>query len=146
MKRFAVVAFILVGLALGGFSEVATAQTHDVADKAYIVNTGQTVLETIACNTGTSPCTIGGTSTTVLSKNVNRHECLLQNVGTTIFYCLKGTGTASTTNFLFALKAGTAANDGTGGSYSCNQGAVVWSGPIVCVGSAGGGSLAVSGD
>src|SRR5260370_28070137 len=125
---------------------VAFAQGH-----TYVTGLGATVQETIACNSGVSPCISGTTSTTVLNATVtvlnagNRKECLLQNVGTTDFYCLKGAGTASTTSMHFILNAASAANK-AGSSYSCNQGLSVWSGAIQCVSSATGGVLTVSAD
>jgi hypothetical protein len=115
-----------------------------VQSVVYTVTTGSTTLETIACNGGVSPCTIGTTSTTVLNANPARADCLIQNVNTTDFYCIKGTGTASTTNMQFILAAATAANK-AGGSYSCNQGPVVWRGAVVCAGSAASGTLNASG-
>lgn len=124
----------------------AVAQQRVVADRAYVVNTGSNVLEAIACGGGTSPCAVGAASTTILNANPVRHECLLQNVGTTDFYCRKGAGTVTIANYHFVIRAASAANKGDGGSYACNAGAVVWTGPIVCLGSAAGGSLATSGD
>lgn len=136
----------LIGACVAAFFINKAYAQSVVGGIVYTVNTGSKVTEAAACNSGTSPCTIGASATAVLSANPNRHECLLQNVGTTSFVCLKGAGTVSTSNYAFALKAGTAANDGTGGSYSCNQGPVVWTGAVSCISSGAGGSLAVSGD
>ena len=123
---------------------VANAQQRVIADRAYVVNTGSNALEAIACGGGVSPCAVGA-SAAVLNANPARHECLLQNVGTIDLYCRKGAGAVTTGNYHFVIKAASAANRGDGGVYGCNAGAVVWTGPIVCLGGAGG-SLAVSGD
>lgn len=122
----------------------ALAQQRVVADPAYTVNSGTNVLEPIACGGGVSPCAVAA-SATVLNARPTRHECLLQNVGTVDLFCRKGAGVVTTANYHFVMKAASAANKGDGGAYGCNAGAVVWTGPIVCLGGAGG-SLAVSGD
>lgn len=142
MKTFLKVLVVLTLL----IAPPALPQAHVIADRAYTVNTGTSVVETIACNAGVSPCTIGAVSTTVLNANPVRHECLLQNANTTDFYCLKGAGTASTANMSFILKAATAANKGDGGTYSCNSGPVLWTGVIICISSAAGGTLNVTAD
>lgn len=143
-------ALLLVAAGLGVMASLAAgtafAQQHVVVDRGYIVNTSSVNLETIACNAGVSPCTIGASSTTVFNSTPSRHECLIQNVGTTDFYCLKGVGTVSTTNMHFVLKAASAANKGDGGLYSCNAGPVVFTGVISCISSAAGGVLTASGD
>jgi hypothetical protein len=122
----------------------AVAQQRVIADPAYTVNSGTNVLEPIACGAGVSPCAIGA-SAAVLNARPTRHECLLQNVGTIDLYCRKGAGVVTTASYHFVLKAASAANRGDGGVYGCNAGPVVWTGPIACLGGAGG-SLAVSGD
>jgi hypothetical protein len=142
MKRLLLPLLLLLILVPHG----AQAQQHVIVDRGFVINTGSNAKETIACNAGTSPCTIGASSTTVLNANSVRHECLLQNVGTTDFYCLKGTGTASTANMNFVLKAASGANKGDGGSYSCNTGPVVWTGIIACISSGAGGILNASAD
>jgi hypothetical protein len=112
-----------------------------------IVDTGNVyALETIACNSGVSPCTIGASSTVVLNVAPRRRECLVQNIGIQDFYCLRGAGTASTANMHFILKAASGANKGDGGSYSCNQGPLVWGGSLTCIAASAGGSLTVSAD
>lgn len=120
-------------------------QAAGAASAVYVVPTGATTAETIACNAGVSPCTIGTTSTTVLNSNANRMQCLLQNANTPDFYCIQGTGTASSTNMHFVLKGASAANKGDGGTFTCNQGPALWRGPIVCVASGAGGTLNASG-
>src|SRR6266852_5309229 len=65
----------------------------------------------------------------------------------TDFFCKKATAAgsaASTTNMDFLLKAASAANKGDGGIYSCDSAGVVYTGPINCTGSAGGGTLVAS--
>jgi hypothetical protein len=122
----------------------ANAQQRVIADPAYTVNSGTNLLEPIACGAGNSPCAVGA-SATILNARPTRHECLLQNVGTIDVYCRKGAGVVTTASYHFVLKAASAANRGDGGVYGCNAGPVVWTGPVVCLGGAGG-SLAVSGD
>lgn len=142
MRRLLVKAIVFFGV-LYGLS--AAAQTQ-VAGKVSVVNTTTTVVQAIACNAGVSPCTIGATPTVVLNANVNRHECLIQNVGLTDFYCLKGAGTVSTANMSFVIKAASGANKGDGGVYACNQGPVVWGGVISCLSSGAGGVITVTAD
>lgn len=142
MRRLLVKAIVFFGV-LYGLS--AAAQTQ-VAGKVSVVNTTTSTAEPIACNAGVSPCTIGASPTTVLNKNVNRHECLIQNVGLTDFYCLKGAGTVSLTNMHFVIRAASGTNKGDGGSYSCNQGPVVWGGVISCLSSGSGGVITVAAD
>jgi hypothetical protein len=133
----AVAALLLLSLSFS--PRPASAQQSRVV---YTVGTGANALEAMAC--GTSPCTIGAASTTVMNTNANRSQCLLQNVGLTTFSCLHGAGTASTTNMHFVLKPASVANAGDGGTYSCTQGPVIWRGPVQCISSAGGGSLNAS--
>lgn len=130
-------------LGLAGLLQTRTADAASTT--AFTVPTGSTSLETIACNAGVSPCAIGATSTTVLNANAGRIQCLIQNVGTTDFYCIQGTGTVTTSNMHFILKAASAANKGDGGSFSCSQGPAIWRGVIVCLGSAASGTLTASG-
>jgi hypothetical protein len=54
---------------------------------------------------------------TLLSANDNRRTVIVQNLGTSVLYVKFGTG-ASSTDFDLILKAGTAADDGLGGSLS----------------------------
>ncbi len=109
---------------------------------------GSNTAETIACNAGVSPCTIGAAATNVLNNSTSgRKGCILQNVNATDFFCKKATAAgsaASTTNMDFLLKAASAANKGDGGIYSCDSAGVVYTGPINCTGSAGGGTLVAS--
>ena len=143
MKRFLLSALLIAFFVA---PHTAVAQQHVVVDNTVktttsstspsaIQNSNTSTLETIACNSGLSPCTFNGASnTTILNANANRHECLLQNVGTGDVVCIKGpTGFAITTaNMHFVLKAATSIDAGDGGTYSCNSGPVVWSGTISC--------------
>jgi hypothetical protein len=71
-------------------------------------------------------------STTALASNPLRIVWNIQNLSTNVLYVLLGTG-ASSTVFHFVLKAGTAANDGTGGSVGMEEG-VIYTGPITVAG------------
>jgi len=71
-------------------------------------------------------------STTALNNNPARSAWNIQNVGTNVLYVNLG-GTASTTVFHQALKAGTGASDGTGGTWGQSTG-TVFTGPITIAG------------
>lgn len=71
-------------------------------------------------------------SATALAANSDRRGWAIQNLGQNALYVLKGTG-ASTTVFHRVLKAGTANDDGTGGSVNESIGAV-YTGPITIAG------------
>ena len=60
---------------------------------------------------------------TALAANPQRTAFTIQNLGQNVLYVLLGSG-ASTTVFHFPLKAGTANDDGTGGSVSMESGTV----------------------
>lgn len=122
-------AALLIVLCSGLHAAIAASTT------VYTVPTGSTSLETIACNSGTSPCTISNTSAAVLNANAARMQCLIQNINTVDLYCNQGTGTASSTSMHFVLKAASAANKGDGGTYSCTQGPAIWRGAITCIAS-----------
>lgn len=101
-----------------------------------VVPSGATTMETIACNSGASPCATT-TSAAILNPAANRAQCLLQNVDVGDYLCVQGAtvalaGTASSTNMHFVLKAASAANKGDGGSYTCSQGPATFRGAIVC--------------
>jgi hypothetical protein len=63
------------------------------------------------------------TAATALAANPQRISWQIQNVGTNPLFVLMGSG-ASTSVFHMVLKGGTGANDGLGGSFSQNNGAV----------------------
>jgi hypothetical protein len=69
---------------------------------------------------------------TALAANTNRLGWFIQNSGQNVLYVLLGSG-ASTTVWHFALKAGTANDDGTAGSIGQSAG-VVYSGIITIAG------------
>lgn len=71
-------------------------------------------------------------STTALSANNARIGWSIQNLGTNPLYVLLGAG-ASNSVFHFVLKAGTANDDGTGGSVAQSTG-TVFTGPITISG------------
>lgn len=104
----------------------------------------QAAAEAIACNSGTSPCTIPASSTAVLSANASRHGCLLQNVGLVDLYCNTQGGTASSTGLHIILGKASAALGGDGGMYRCDDAGGVNPSAIACIGQAAGASLAAS--
>lgn len=69
---------------------------------------------------------------TAITSNPARIAWNIQNLGQNILYVLLGSG-ASTTVFHVALKAGTANDDGTGGSVGQEQG-IVYTGVITIAG------------
>lgn len=92
--------------------------------------------ETIACNAGTSPCTLGAAATDILSANTSRKSCLIQNNGTVACICKKATAAgsaASTTNYDFVIKAAGVLRDGSGASYSCDGPGAIYDGAINCI-------------
>lgn len=92
----------------------------------------------IACNTGTSPCTVTNSAANVLSANTSRKSCTVCAVGVVDLYCKRATtaGSAATSsNFDFILNAGSAALK-TGGCYSCDSSGVIWTGALNCIASA----------
>lgn len=87
----------------------------------------------IICQTQNSNTPSIASSATALALNAARRGWLIQNLGQNTLYVLLGSG-ASTTVFHFALKAGTANDDGTGGSVNQTAG-VVFTGLISIAGS-----------
>lgn len=69
---------------------------------------------------------------TALNRNDDRNGFIIQNLGMNTLYVLFGTG-ASTTVFHVPLKAGTANDDGSGGSVAQESG-VIYTGPITVAG------------
>lgn len=67
------------------------------------------------------------TGDTVIAVNINRRAFIVQNLGQNTLFVKFGTG-ATTSSFNVVLKAATANDDGTGGSYAstnpCYTGAV----------------------
>lgn len=64
------------------------------------------------------------TSTTALASNAARAGWMIQNSTTNVLYVLLGAGTASSSNYHYALKACTGANDGLGGQLEQRNGTV----------------------
>jgi len=71
-------------------------------------------------------------STTALAANPKRIVWNIQNLGQNPLFVLLGTG-ASTSVFHFVLKAGTANDDGTGGTVGMEEG-VIYTGVITVAG------------
>jgi len=86
-----------------------------------------------------NPWTVPVVSTQVADVNSDRAELIMQNVGTTVLYVGLGFP-PSLTNYSFALSAGGAANDGTGGFFS----SLVWKGSVFVISASAGGLLAIT--
>lgn len=99
-----------------------------------------TTLKSSTLNGVPSEVNVGTGSSQLLALNNNRKRFIVQNVGTTKIYLLLGTGTASTSLYSVVLPGGTAANDGTGGSYIDE----LWQGPVEVVSSGTGGNVALT--
>ncbi len=81
------------------------------------------IYNTQATNTPIITAGDGATAITILAANAARIGFSIQNVGTTAASVRFGAG-ASATVYHFALKGGTADNDGLGGSITFNSGTV----------------------
>lgn len=126
---------------LYGAWAVKTIGTDKVAVSGT-VSTGpsgsSTVGTGIACNTGTSPCTVSNSAADVLSANTSRKSCTVCAIGVVDLYCKRATAAgsaASSSNADFILNAGSAALK-TGGCYSCDSNGVTWTGALNCIASA----------
>lgn len=75
-----------------------------------------------------NPTQTVSTQATALNANTNRNGWQIQNCGTNALFVLLGSG-ASSTVFHFILKGGTAANDGSGGTFTQMSG-VVYQGAV----------------
>lgn len=103
-----------------------------------IVNTIPTFTEELDAE-----ISVGSTVTTVAALAAGRQAVYLQNLSTSAVCCSKkNTVTCSTTptNAGTVLKAGTAAGDGTGGTWSLSQ----FNGPIYCIVATGTALIGVS--
>lgn len=98
---------------------------------------------TLAVDTFTDLDTVISVSTTptlVATTNSARHAISLQNLSTAVVFCGKAaTITSAPANLTAALKAGTAANDGTGGTLGLTN----YGGAIYCIVAAGTANVAV---
>lgn len=104
--------------------------------------------ETIACNSNVSPCPISTAAVGLIFNNsTSRKSCTLQNVGTLLLFCRKGSSgisPASTSVYDFLLgPAGT--SPGSGGAWQCDSPGGIWQGAVNCIAASTGASVAVSG-
>ena len=88
--------------------------------------------QSIICSKATANTPSIASDTTALAANTARAGWFIQNLGQNALYVRLG-ASASTTVFHYALKAGTANDDGTGGSVSQMEG-VVYTGVITIAG------------
>lgn len=92
----------------------------------------------IACNSGTSPCTVTNAAQNILSASTSRKACQVCAWDVIDLYCKRATAAgsaASASNADFALNAGSASKK-TGGCWSCDTAGGVWQGALNCIGSA----------
>jgi len=111
------------------------------ADNALVVslspNSSQFATSTTAnALPGTNPVSVGTSSTAVVNTNASRKEVTIINTGTTVIFLGLGQ-TPTTTAYHIALAKCTAANDGTGGTWTSDM----FKGTINAIGSAGGGTV-----
>ena len=64
---------------------------------------------------GPTRVNVGTSAGSLVAANTVRRRLIIQNTGTTTLYLNYGTGNPTGTVYTIALKAGTAADDGTGG-------------------------------
>jgi hypothetical protein len=122
-------------------SAITTTIVPTTAAEALVValspNSAQFATSTTA-NTlpGTNPQTIGASSSAVVNANAARKEVTIVNTGTTFIYLGLGQ-TPTTTAYHIALAKCTAANDGTGGTWTSDM----WKGAVNAISSAPGGTV-----
>lgn len=122
-------------------SAITTTTVPTSAAEALVValspNSAQFATSTTAnALPGTNPQTIGVTSSAVVNANASRKEVTIVNTGTTYIYLGLGqtpTGTA----YHIALAKCTAANDGTGGTWTSDM----WKGAVNAISSGAGGTV-----
>ena len=85
---------------------------------------------------GTNPQTIGTSASAVVNLNAARKEVTIINTGTTYIYLGLGQ-TPTNTAYHIALAKCTAANDGTGGTWTSDM----WKGSVLAISSAAGGTV-----
>lgn len=88
---------------------------------------------------GVNPITVNATSVAILNSNANRKEAIIINTGTTTIFLGLGQ-TPTNVAYHVALAACTAANDGSGGTWTTDM----WKGAINAIGSTTGGSVCVT--
>ena len=83
---------------------------------------------------------IGAAAAQVAAVNRKRKGLIIQNTGTTVLKFTFGTGTPTQTVYHFALKACSAADDGTGGIILEEN----WIGPVQGISSGAGGTFVLT--
>jgi hypothetical protein len=93
--------------------------------------------ETIACNSGVSPCAVAASATTILNVNADRHSACIQHTGTAgTAFCALGATTPSATVHNFAL--GFPGNTtGLPTTFCFSGGVTIWGGAVSCFGASG---------
>lgn len=82
-----------------------------------------------------------GNTATLVSPAASDRSYSLQNLGTQAVFCGFDNTVTTAANFFVVLRAGTANNDGTGGSVSLSN-AGSWYGQIYCIVAAGSANVA----
>lgn len=88
-------------------------------------------------NTTPAQTTIGAVAAQIAARNEKRKGLVIQNTGTTVLKFNYGSTNPTQTVYHFALKACSAADDGTGGVWLDDN----WIGPVQGISSAGGGTF-----
>ena len=126
----------------GDVPAVKAASTVPVAaDQALVVSLSPNSSQFATSTTANAPAqtAVGASTSAILNANTARKECTIVNTGTTVIFLGLGQ-TPTTSAYHIALAKCTAANDGTGGTYTTDM----FKGTINAIGSAGGGSVCVT--
>jgi len=128
-------------VALSPNSALTTTTVPTTSTEALVValspNSAQFATSTTAnALPGSNPQTIGVSSSAVVNANASRKEVTIVNTGTTYIYLGLGQ-TPTTTAYHIALAKCTAANDGTGGTWTSDM----WKGAVNAISSGAGGTV-----
>ena len=121
--------------------QAGASTTRVVAGLAAGTATIGTVLGNKSSTSSTAAQTaVGTTAGQILAALSTRKEVIIQNTGTTIIKLILGAGTPTQTVYHVGLKAASAADDGTGGTFVSD----LWTGAIQAISSAAGGTCVVT--
>jgi hypothetical protein len=140
MDRLRSLAAIALAIALGAVAGHAGMAWAQAVETSASNPQGVAVHEVIPCNSGVSPCPVTAANTVVLNANPKRSSALICASGTaTIYCCLNATTCAGASAYDFALKAASAANDGSGSCITLGSFAGrTWTNGVTCAGSGSG--------
>lgn len=129
MKRYIIPIILLVGLAVL-IAQTPVRRTDSFGNQ---LDRSETV-------TDAAQGSISTTAAQAVARRTARREVIIQNTGTTVLKLVLGTGTPTQTVYHVVLKAGTAADDGTGGVFISDT----WIGAIQIISSASGGTYVLT--